>query len=163
MIPTKAKTLIIGLGNPILTDDGIGIWVARAVREALPSDADVDIRELSVGGLTLMEHMIGYERVILIDAIMTQDGEPGTVRRLTLSQLGGTLNTASSHDVSLPLALEAGRRLDAALPPDEAIHIVAIEALEVLGFNDACTEPVAAAIPVAVQTVLSILGQWEAD
>ena len=100
-----ARTLVIGLGNPILTDDGVGIQTARAVRAALPPEADVDVREVSVGGLALMEAMIGYDRVILIDALMTPGSEPGTIRRLSLDELGHTLNTASSHDVNLPTAL----------------------------------------------------------
>jgi hydrogenase maturation protease len=62
------KTLILGLGNPILTDDGVGVLVAEEVRSRLPEDTPIDITEVSVGGLTLMETMIGYDRVILIDA-----------------------------------------------------------------------------------------------
>lgn len=63
------KTLVIGLGNPILTDDGVGIYAAQAVREALPINSKVAVKELSVGGLALMEAMVGYNYVILIDAL----------------------------------------------------------------------------------------------
>jgi hydrogenase maturation protease len=54
------RTLILGLGNPILTDDGVGVLVAEQVRARLPEDTHIDITEVSVGGLTLMETMIGY-------------------------------------------------------------------------------------------------------
>lgn len=151
------RTLIIGLGNPILTDDGVGIQAARALREALPPDSGADVRELSVGGLTLMENMIGYERVILIDALMTPGSEPGTIRRLSLDELGHTLNTASSHDMNLPTALSVGRRTGAELPADDAITIIGIEAQEVLSFGETCTEPIAAAIPTVVQMVRELL------
>jgi len=153
-----AKTLVIGLGNPILTDDGVGIQTARAVRAALPPGAGVDVREVSVGGLALMEAMIGYDRVILIDALMTPGSEPGTIRRLSLDELGHTLNTASSHDANLPTALSAGRRMGAALPADDAIAVIGIEAQETLTFGETCTPAVAAAIPAAVRMVLDSLG-----
>ena len=73
------KTLVIGLGNPILTDDGAGIYTARAVQNALPDGTDVDVIEVSVGGLTLMEAMIGYEHVILIDTLWSPSERAGDV------------------------------------------------------------------------------------
>ena len=152
-----AQTLVIGLGNPILKDDGVGIQVAQVLRAAVPPETSVDIRELSVGGLTLMESMVGYERVIIIDALMTPDSEPGTIRRLSLDEVGHTLNTASSHDMNLPTALAVGRRMGAALPDDDAIIIIGIEAQEVLTFGESCTEPVAAVVPAVAQMVLDIL------
>jgi len=151
------KTLIIGLGNPILTDDGVGVKVARAVREALASEGqdEVTVTEASVGGLYLMELMTGYDRVILIDAIQTPGGQPGTIRRLTLSDLASavpTQHSASAHDVNLPTALEVGRRLGLALP--EEIEILAVEAEDVITFGETCTPAVNAAIAVATQMVL---------
>ena len=44
------KTLVLGLGNPILTDDGIGVRVAESVRQALPLDSQVEVCEVSIGG-----------------------------------------------------------------------------------------------------------------
>ncbi|MCZ7542103.1 MAG: hydrogenase maturation protease [Anaerolineae bacterium] len=151
-----AKTLVIGLGNPILTDDAAGIKVARALR-AGPLPAGVDVAELSVGGLALMEAMVGYERAVLIDAIKTRGGAPGQVYTLALDDLPGTLNTASAHDVNLATALATGRRLGAPLPEDADIHIIAIEAEDVLTFGEQCTPAVEAAIPVAARRVLALL------
>lgn len=151
-----AKTLVIGLGNPILTDDAVGIRVVRMLQDAgLP--ADVDTLELSVGGLRLMESMIDYQHVVLVDAIMTRGGVPGTVYDLALDQLPGTLNTSSAHDTNLATALHAGRRLGAALPGDEHIKVVAIEVEDVLTFSEHCTPAVEAAIPAAVRRVRAAL------
>ncbi|MBN1285667.1 MAG: hydrogenase maturation protease [Anaerolineae bacterium] len=150
------KTLVIGLGNPILTDDAVGIRVVRALQEAGLPDG-VDALELSVGGLRLMESMTDYGRVVLVDAIMTQGGEPGAVYDLTLDQLPGTLNTSSAHDTNLATALRIGRRLGAALPADAHVKIVAVEAADVLTFGERCTPAVEAAVPVAVRRVQAIL------
>jgi hydrogenase maturation protease len=151
------KTLVIGLGNPILTDDGIGILTARAVAKALPPASPVDVVELSVGGLRLMESMVGYDRVVLVDAIKTGTGSPGQVYTIGTESLPDTLNTASAHDADMMTALAIGRALGAPLPADDHIHIVVIEADEVLTFGDTPTPPVAAALPTATRMVLDVL------
>ena len=68
------KTLVVGLGNPILTDDGVGIYVARAAAERCQRD-NVTFAEASVGGMRLLDVLKGYERVIMVDAIQTRDGK----------------------------------------------------------------------------------------
>jgi hydrogenase maturation protease len=157
-----SPTLIIGLGNPILTDDAIGWRVAQALREFLQNEPDslpvpVEITEACVGGLSLAEMMVDYRRAIVIDAIMTRGGVPGTVYHFTLRDLPGTLNTASSHDTNLSTALTALRRFEAVVPADDAIEIVAVEAEDALTFSETCTPAVEASIPAAVQAVLQLV------
>lgn len=152
------KSLVIGLGNPILTDDGVGILAARMVEESLPRDAGVDVAELSVGGLMLMEAMVGYDRVLILDSMWTPAGEPGEVITFDAGAFPETLNTASSHDVDLPTALEIGRRLGADLPANEQVQIVGVQAREVLTFGLRPTAPVEAAIPQAAAAALELLG-----
>jgi hydrogenase maturation protease len=150
------KTLILGLGNPILTDDGVGVLVAEQVRSRLPEDTSVDITEVSVGGLTLMEAMIGYDRVILIDAFQPQDRKPGLVHKMTLDDLKSispTQHSASPHDANLVTALETGQRMGLPLPKD--ITIYAIEVENVSEFSDQPTPSVAAVIPEVTEAVLA--------
>ncbi len=74
------KTLVVGLGNPILTDDGVGVKVAYEVEKVVSATSreDIDVIEASAGGLRLMELMIGYDRLILIDAFYADNGnQPG--------------------------------------------------------------------------------------
>lgn len=152
------KTLVIGLGNPILTDDGVGIYAARVLHAILPPGSDIIVEELSVGGIALMEAMVGYERVILIDSLWAPGDQTGLVLEFDAGRLPETLNTASTHDADLPTALAVGRRLGVPLPADENIHIVAVTANEVLTFGERPTPPVEAAIPHAVSKVLALLG-----
>ncbi|NOX60825.1 MAG: hydrogenase maturation protease [Chloroflexi bacterium] len=152
-----SHTLIIGLGNPILTDDGVGVQVARAVEDALPPHLrdEVRVTEAAVGGLRLMEMMAGYRRVILIDAMLGPD-PAGTLRRLTLPELetiSPTQHSASAHDASLITALEAGRRMGLPLPDDIVIYAIAAE--NVVDFGEQPTPAVAQAIPRAVEAVIN--------
>ncbi|MEW5744661.1 MAG: hydrogenase maturation protease [Nitrospirota bacterium] len=150
------KTLIIGLGNPILRDDGVGIAVVRELKEQLPASDDLIIMELSVGGLRLMEAMVGYDRIILVDAVCTPDGQAGAVRCLALDDISMPLHTASAHDTTLKSALDAGRRMGLELPDD--ISIVAIEAADVTHFGTAMTRAVRDAVPLAVHSIIEMLG-----
>ena len=151
------KTAVIGLGNPILTDDGIGIYAARAVQAALPPASAVTVLELAVGGLRLMEAMIGFERVILLDALWAPERPPGTVAEFSAVALRPTLHTASAHDVDLPAALRAGRMLGAVLPPDDQITVVAVCARQVQDFGERPIPAVQAALPEVVTRVLRLL------
>jgi len=155
------RTLVVGLGNPILTDDGVGVRVADAVADALPTElADsTTVTEASVGGLRLMELMVGYDRAIIIDAIQLP-GEPtmGRIHRMSLSDLESispTQHSASAHDTSLVTALEAGRRLGLVLPDD--VIVFAVEVENVSDFGDTPTPAVAGAIPAVTQQVLDVL------
>ena len=148
------NTLVLGLGNPILTDDGVGIHVVRAAAAYYTPANGVTFAEASVGGLRLLDALAGYERVILVDAIQTQGGQPGDVYRLAASDLPASLHSGSTHDLSLPAALDLGRRLGMALPTDDALILVAVEVEDVLTFGETCTPAVAEAIPHVVQLVL---------
>lgn len=149
------KTLVLGLGNPILTDDGVGVWVAEMVRHALPPGSNVEVSEASLGGLALMERMVGYDRVILIDALQTTGGQPGAIRRLTLTELASvspTQHIASAHDTNLVTALEMGQRMQLTLPRE--VIIFGIEVEKVFDFGERPTPAVMAAIPQAAAAVL---------
>ena len=81
------KTLLLGLGNPIVSDDSVGLRVSAILKERLAGREDVEISEDYWGGLRLMERLIGYDRAIVIDAICT-GAPPGTLHRLTPGNIG---------------------------------------------------------------------------
>jgi hydrogenase maturation protease len=151
------KTLVLGLGNPILTDDGVGIHVVRAAARRRPPKKNVTFAEASVGGLRLLDPLLGYSRLILVDAIQTRGGEPGAIYRLGPGDVQATFHSGSTHDLSLAAALDLGRRLGLHLPGDDALTILAVEVKDVLTFGETCTAAVTEAIPRAVDAVLAEL------
>lgn len=156
------KTLIIGLGNPILGDDGVGWKVVEKLGEQLPAISALSHVEtdcLSLGGLSLMERMIGFDQVILVDAIETGQSPVGNVKVFALEDLPNPSagHSASAHDTSLLTALETGRRMGLAVP--RRVHVVAIEAKNVYDFSEELSPAVAVAVPVAVRAVLDLLRQ----
>jgi len=144
------------MGNTILCDDGVGIYVVREAARQCQRD-DVIFAETSVGGMRLLDVIAGYDRIIMVDAIKTADGKPGDVYRLHPGDLP-TLHAGSTHDLSLIGALALGRGMGMRLPADEDFVIIAVEVEEVWTFGEACTPAVTEAIPRAVETVLAELG-----
>lgn len=150
------KTIIIGLGNPILGDDGIGWRVAQEVKEQLPPGFPHTIEFLSLGGISLMEYLVGYERAILIDAIAS-DREPGSIILSDLSEMlaYSAFHTTSTHDTSLQNAIKLGKAMGAALP--ERVIVVGITANHVYDFSEELSLPVAGAVSRAAQIVIDLL------
>lgn len=149
-------TLILGLGNPILGDDGIGWEAARRISEAnLPADVEVDT--VALGGISLMERMIGYERVIIIDAMNTSQFEIGSVQVFPHSSLPAPLtgHLASAHDASLNEALQMGRELGANLPAQ--VWIVAVETPYVYDFSEQLSPVAEKSVDQAVQLTIQLL------
>jgi hydrogenase maturation protease len=149
------RTLVLGLGNPLISDDAVGLRVVERLKPLLADRGDVEVAEDYWGGLRLMEQMIGFDRAIVVDAVQS-GAPPGTIHTLTPDGVP-TQRSASAHDVNLATALEFGRRAGARLPENARIQIVAIEAADVLTFNERCTPAVEAAIPHAVEAVLRAL------
>ncbi len=149
-----SRTLIVGLGNPILQDDAVGLRVAQALRHRLDGAEGIEVVEDYNGGLRLMERMVGYDRVVVVDAIVS-GAAPGTLHSLRPDDRP-TRRSASSHDVDLATALALGRQAGAPLPNDREVHLVGIEAVAVLDFGEVLTPDVEAAVPRAVELVLSL-------
>lgn len=150
------RTLVLGLGNPLLGDDGVGWRVAGIVEEQI-TDPDVDIDYHAGGGLSVMERLVGYDRAIIVDAINTRHQPPGSVNLFRLEDLPAHTpsHLASTHETTLQKALQVGRLMQAALPSE--IMIVAVETPNVYDFSEDLSPPVANAVPPAVQVVLSQL------
>jgi len=150
------KTLLLGMGNPILTDDAVGVLVVRELRRNLEGAPDLTIvEECSAGGLNILDVIAGYDRLIVVDSIRTGLAAPGSWRRFDGAALADTLHLSSVHDVNFATALALGRQNGMRLPPDDEIHIFAIEVQDNATFGESLTPAVEAALPDATATILT--------
>ena len=160
----EMNVLVLGIGNPILTDDAVGILVVRQLH-----DIDADVEEASVGGLTLLDFILGYDKVIIVDAVKRakknrnqreskkeskkeKGSKPGTISILTENEITRALHASCTHDVSFSEAIELGKRLFPEEMPSEIV-IVGIEVQDTETFSETPTPPVERAIPEAVVLV----------
>jgi hydrogenase maturation protease len=148
------KILVLGIGNPILSDDGAGIRVAQEVGNQL-NDPQVTIAETSEAGLRLLDSIVGYDKVIIIDAIQTKKGQAGQIYRMEPQDFSSAKHFSSPHQINLVTALELGNALDLAMP--QKITIFAVEAKDITTFSERCTTEVEQAIPKLVKMVMEEL------
>jgi len=177
----RPRTIVIGLGNPLLGDDGVGWRVADRVEELLRARSagagstgstgsaaggvttangatgDVEVERLGVGGLALMERLTGFDAAVFVDAAEFRDRPIGEVRARPLAELEeyGPGHLDSAHDASLTAALALGHRLGAHLPA--RIEVVTIQVRSNDVFGDELSPEVAAAVPAAVAVVMGLL------
>jgi hydrogenase maturation protease len=145
------KTLILGIGNPILQNDSVGLRVADEL-DAQIADPEVAVDTAYTGGLNLLDCLRGFDKVILIDAV-DDEKQLGTVSRYSLSDLPNG-HSCNLHDCSLQEALQFARMLgDTNLPKD--IVVIGISVPRSEEFGETLSAPVSDAIPQVVATVLT--------
>jgi hydrogenase maturation protease len=142
--------LILGLGNPILSDDRVGLEVARSLHAQLP-DGSALLCEASVGGMELLHVLEGHRRVVLIDAFEPGRLEPGAVAELGLEELEASYTPLSPHTAGLRSCLEFGRLCGLEMPAEVRVFVVGT--CEVRTFSERCTPSVEAAIPRVVEEI----------
>jgi hydrogenase maturation protease len=148
------KTLVLGIGNPILSDDGVGIRVAQGVGKKL-NDPQIAVSETSAAGLSLLDSLIDYDKVIIVDAIQTEGGKAGQIYRMKPEDFSFAKRISSPHQINLVTALELGKLLNLAMPQE--ISIFAVEAKDTTSFSEKCTPEIEQTIPRAVEMVLAEL------
>jgi len=144
----------VGLGNPILSDDSVGIRVAEELKGRL-NQKEITVEETSMAGLDLLDLLVNFDRAIIIDAIQTAEGKAGQIYQLEPTAFNATRHATTPHDVNFATALEFGKKLGLALP--QQITIFAIEVEDVTTFSEECTPEVERAIPLVVNMVTSEL------
>ena len=147
-------TLIVGLGNDLLSDDGVGVYVARRLRDCL-DPSRFAVRELAVGGIHLVESLLGFCHAIVIDACRTGRYPPGTVTRHDAGEFTNSLRLAPYHAMAFPDALELARWMGASLP--RRIDVFAIEVLDIETVGERCTPAVEAGIDNAADEIARFL------
>jgi hydrogenase maturation protease len=154
----RRRAVIVGLGNPILSDDAVGLAVARLVYQPLAagrevSGWDVDLIEAAVGGFELVEMVAGYDKAVIVDAIQTEGGRVGDCYRVDLDGPTRTEQPAMRHQVGLVEGLELARRLAVDVP--QCVRVYAVEVADIHTFATEMTDRVKAAVPGIAGDILS--------
>ena len=151
------KTLVLGIGNTILGDDGVGVRVvnesAVAAKESLPPGLDITFRDTAAAGLNLMDDILGYERLVVVDAILTGDENIGQIFRLSLKDLEQTAGSLAAHCCGLPAALALGQMLfQDQVPREVTVFGVGIHSVEAV--TEEMTQVIQAAVPEMVKLLM---------
>ena len=151
----KNEILLLSLGNDILKDDGVGLFAGREVKKKF--NGKIDFVESAESGLALLDYLIGYKRVLILDSIKREDREPGRIVEMRVEELEVS-SSPSPHYVGLPMSLQIGKRLGFPLP--EEIRILAIEVEDPYTLEEGLTEKVSLSFPDYVKRAEEILRNW---
>jgi hydrogenase maturation protease len=150
------KTLVLGIGNSILGDDGVGVHIAKKL-SVLISDRNIDVRDVSIDGLNLLELIIGYDRLIVIDAVLAERKDVGEIYRFRPSRVYEPSRSAiSPHHFNLATTVEIGNRLFPDVMPKDVIAFT-VGTEEPVTVTEEMTPSVRRAIPLVVNLVLDEL------
>jgi hydrogenase maturation protease len=131
----RVKTLILGMGNPILTDDGVGLIIAPKLAERI---GDIDVETSPIIGLGLLDQVSGYDRIYVIDAMCTKDGNLGEVSKIREDGKEGTLHLFSSHGVHFFELMKLGK--DCGMPMPEIGAVYGIEIGSCVAFGEGLSD-----------------------
>jgi hydrogenase maturation protease len=137
----QTKSLVCGIGNPVLKDDRAGIEVAERIAK---TDLPVDTEVIYGVGFEVNDKLMGYDDVIIVDA--AKIGYPaGTITEVTIDQIFTDHNLTTSHAVTLGSTLKVGYDLFADEMPKK-LRIFLIEAEDYFEFTKECSPAVEKAI-----------------
>jgi hydrogenase maturation protease len=153
------KILVLGLGNELYGDDGVGIHVVRELRKEYESakkkkPRNIDFEECSLSGLALLEVIVGYDTLLIVDTIKKANASSGKIHILEEKDLRH-IPGPSPHYISVPQTLEIGRKLQLKVP--SRVKVVAVEAKNMYNLGEGLTEEMKKAIPEIARKVKSIL------
>ena len=148
------KTIVLGIGNDILTDDAIGPKLVNRLKEEVRVEG-VSFQTSAVGGMQVIEMLSGFSKTIIVDAIRTADGNPVDVYHLTPSDFKETLHLSSFHDMNFLTALDFARKTDITIP--EQIDIIAIEIVEDLTFSNEFSPEISSKYEDIFEEVVSLI------
>ena len=150
------RTLVLGIGNTILGDDGVGVSIARELDTKIRND-NVDVLDVNIDGLNLLEIIVGYDKLIVIDAIMTDEGDIGEIYRFKPEMICDPSHTAiSPHHFNLVTTIEIGKKLFPNEMPGETV-VYAVKVKDVTVVTEKMTKKVEEAIPEVVRLILEEL------
>jgi hydrogenase maturation protease len=117
------KTLILGMGNPILSDDAVGLALAALLRNKIHG---ADVAASAMIGLSLFDIIIGYDAVFIIDAMTTKEGRMGELKKIGEYDRCGTLHLFTSHGLNIFELMELGVQCGLPMPRLAAVYGVEI-------------------------------------
>ena len=123
------KVLLLGMGNPILSDDGVGLFVADRLKDRIKN---VDVMTTAMAGLDILDLIRGYDKIFLVDACITKGRIPGQVVKFD-HRGDGFLHLFSSHGLNFFELISLGNTLGLEMP--EVGEIYGVEIGDEVGFG----------------------------
>lgn len=158
----KRENLILGMGNPILSDDAVGLMVLKALKISLSEieHHEINFKENYTGGMDLLEDLSGFKRLMIIDSFISDTYEPGECLQFYINseKIKNQCNLISSHGLNLPILWELGTRLEFDMP--EECMIIGIVAYDCINFSEKLSDKLSDSFNKIVNTITQEAINW---
>jgi len=151
----KSELLILGIGNYLMGDEGVGVQTAIAIQQ-LPIANQVDVVDGGTGGFHLLEFFEVHDKVILIDATL-DNNETGTIRLIQPRFAKDFPRAMSTHDIGLRDMVNALQLMDKM--PEIYLFVVSVESIQQQGIE--LTYAIEKTIPILIEKVLELANQLQ--
>lgn len=156
MTPDIPPILVIGVGNPLMGDEGVGPRLVEFLLDGYEWPDTVDVEDVGTMGYMIIDMFRGREHVLVLDAIRDTGLEPGSILQLTPDEIAPNQILHSLHDLAVADVFQAANFMG--LSPEVVCIGVQIEKLEQWVME--LSEKVDVAIPMAAAVALEVLAGW---
>ena len=139
------------MGNPYRCDDAVGIKITEELKKRIKKP-NITIKSGSLDGLSMLDEILGYNKVLFVDSIKTTEGKPGDIYKIKVNPLKKKPSLSASHGIDFVTAVRLGRKFGYKMPT--CIDIYAVEIEDNSCFSEKCTEKVKASIPEVVERIM---------
>jgi hydrogenase maturation protease len=155
------KILVLGLGNDLYGDDGVGIEAVKRLRddwaaESPPRSASLEISflECSLSGAALLDVVRGHDALVIIDTIIREDPDTGGIHLLDGADIRDVPGP-SPHYISVPQTLALGDQLGLDMP--KTVRVVGIEAKSLFRLGEGLSDEMSARMPAILEAARSVI------
>ncbi len=148
------KTVIMGFGNPVRSDDGVGVFAAQQLMKEMEGEEKVKVLDMGTSAFEVLFQLRGYERIILIDAVVNSGEPAGTVFRMPAEKVKASIQEdplVFLHAMKWDQALSYARKiLREDFPEDIAVYLIAVD-------NTAMNDHISETAHTAAQKVIGLV------
>ena len=158
--PNKRRAIVLGIGNTIRLDDGVGIVVVETLENSLKNQLNVEFDTMQTGGVDILSSIDGFDFAVIVDAAF-MNAEAGDAKWLSTELLDRDVRLYSSdHSASVLETISMAKSIDNLDIPKE-IAILGIQVKETKGFGEKLTDPVVKGAKIAFKMILDKLKEWD--
>ncbi|OGF65202.1 MAG: hypothetical protein A2Y62_17705 [Candidatus Fischerbacteria bacterium RBG_13_37_8] len=152
------KILVLGLGNELLSDDAVGIIALKEIKKKY--EHAIDFIESSESGLSLLDYIVGYKKVLILDSILRENESPGTIEEIDILTMEEQhYSPHSPHYIGLPYTLKLAQYLQLDIP--SVIKVIALNVEDPYTLREHTLTPkVAESLPFYIAIASAVLDGW---
>jgi hydrogenase maturation protease len=153
--------LVLGMGNPLLSDDNIGLKAVECAESRLGARRmRTAFKKNYSGGIDLLYDLVGYDKAIIVDSLVTGKASPGYCHTFSLTTIDDTVqeHCVFAHGISLATVFRIGEQCGYSMPAETVIF--AVESSDITTFSEKLTPALEGSVEEIIRKINRSLSRW---